>query len=624
MSLRLAVLTLALSFALGAETAIVNARIVDGTGRPAYRGSVLIRDDKLAAVAPSLELQDGWTVIDAEGKTLLPGLFDLHTHLPYAPVSGFSGGWVKHLAAYLYCGVTSVVEFGSSPAMFEPMRRLLAEGTVEGPHIHFAARIAPPLGHGMEGGRGDYFTYEVSSPEDAKAVIDELLPYKPDALKLFTDGWRYGYASPMASMTRETIAAAAEKGHRHGLEVLTHTVTVDGAKDAAAAGVDVIDHGVSDGPVDEELIRLLLDNHVVYTPTLAVFHPKGRDILDPLLEAVTEPGAREHVRPPLRPPTAHAKLAEAYEDPTSPRALRWKYLLENNKTLHDRGVTFGVGTDAGVTNTWHGWATLRELRLLVLGGLTPLEALTAATGTSAKALHVDDERGTIAAGKLADLLLVDGSPDENIDDILRTDAVFLGGRQLDREGLARLIATENDAPLPARTVAPRIDDNELGERSSRIGTAWVNATDPGLEHAKIMMQRTIKRPGDHALTVLATMSHEDETWAAAYLPLTPGGVEPADISEYAGIRFETRGDGEYELMISTRGVRDYDYHYAKFSGIGRWRQVEIPFSDLEQRNGSKPFTGKDAETLMFRIERKPGESAWLELDDIELYKSRGR
>ena len=585
-----------------------------------FEGSVVVSGGRIAAVGTNLAIPADLRVIDGAGKTLIPGLFDLHTHLPYAPVSGFSGGWAKHLAAYLYCGVTSVVDFGSYPEMFAPMRRLINEGAVRGPRIHFAARIAPPYGHGLEGGRGDYFTAAVLEPRDAKPAIDALLASKPDAVKIFTDGWRYGYAPPMASMTREAIAAVVEQAHLHGLEVLTHTVTVQGAKDAAAAGVDVIAHGVGDGPIDAELVELLRGNNVTYAPTLAVYQPKGRDILDPLLAATLEPAARQRMNPPLEPPNDSSSLVGDYPDPGTPRAKRWRALVENNRALAEADVTFGVGTDAGVTNAWHGWATLRELRLLVHGGLTPLEALTAATGQSAAALGVDGERGRIEPGKAADFVLIDGDPHREIADVAKIERVFLGGEEVDRDALAALIATEHDAPLPTRGVQPLLDDFELDARKSRLGTNWVNGSDPGLSRARMMLQKTLRRRGDHALTMLARMPNEENAWAAAHLPLTPGGVEPADLSEYEGLRCQVRGEGDYVLMISSRSVRNYDFHRATFSADGRWTQVKIPFQSLRQARGSSVWEGSDAQVLMFRIERGPGESAWLEIDDLEFYR----
>ncbi len=610
MALRyLFLLLLSAGFAVAQKTAFVGVTIVDGTGSPPSIGTVLVDGERVAAVGPEVVVPPGYDTIDGQGKTLLPGLFDLHTHLTYSGASRLTGDWPKNLAAYLYCGVTSVVEFGSYPEQFEPMRKLLREGSVRGPRIHFAARIAPPYGHGMEGGRGDFFSYEVFSPADAALVVSRLLPFKPDALKLFTDGWRYGYAEPMAGMSRATIAAVVVEARKYGLETLTHTVTVEGAKDAAAAGVDVIDHGAGDAFADEELVRLLIENQTAYAPTLAVYHPKGRDILDGTLAKVLPPESRDGIRPPLITPEPGAPLVRPYDAPETPRARRWDFLMENNRRLHEAGVRFGAGTDAGVTGTWHGWSLLRELRLLVHGGLAPLEAITAATGAAAKALHVDDERGTIEFGKLADLLLIDGAPHEQIADIDRVERVFQGGAEVDREALAALIARPGLSDLPSSVPPPLLDNFSREERRSALGTNWVNLTDPGLESAELRFQRTWRSPGNRCLTILARMGAEKNSWAAAVLPLTPGQVTPADLTGYRKIRFQARGEGEYRLQIARRSIRDYAYPSFPFEAGAKWRRVEIPVSEID-----------DATAVYFRFDRPPGSTAWLELDDIELVR----
>jgi len=614
-------LALALAASSAAENiAIHNATIVDGTGADPYVGTVLIRDGKIEAVGPALSILAEYRVIRAEGKTLIPGLFDLHTHLTYSAVPGLTGDWPKNLAAYLYSGVTSVVEFGAYPEQFEPMRRLLADGTVQGPRIHFAARIAPPYGHGMEGGRGDYFSRELFSAKSAEGVARELEQYKPDALKLFTDGWRYGYAEPMASMSADTIEAAVAAAHKRGWEVLTHTVTVEGAIDAAAGGVDVIDHGVSDGEATQELIDLIRENGVAYAPTHAVYHPQGRDILDPVLAAVLPPDSRAGVKPPLTPPTPETKLVESYGDPESYRAKRWRRLIANTAKMRAAGVQFGLGTDSGVTKTWHGWSALLELRLLVYGGLTPLEALTAATGASARALNVEQERGTIEAGKLADLVLVDGAPHEQVADMLRIERVFRGGDEIDRRALAAFIAEPGITHLTARRLPPLLDDFELPGRRSSIGTNWVNRTDPGLEHATVSFTRIWREPGDRALSVQARMSLEASSWAGIELPLSPGAVTPADLSEYSAIEFQARGEGDYLFEIQ-RG-RDRRYRdesarpHASFSAHAAWGTVRIQFADLDTFSPGL----EDATLLRFRFRGEPGETRWLELDNLRLVR----
>ena len=615
----------------GQLTAIVDATIVDGTGAEPYQGSVLIRGDRIEAVGPALHILGTARVILAEGKTLLPGLFDLHTHLSYAAVRGRSGDWGKNLKAYLYSGVTSVADFGAYPETFAPMRRLLRQGVVEGPRIHLAARLTTPAGHGVEGGRGDFFSFEVSTPEQARATVRRLLAYKPDAIKVFTDGWRYGYAPEMTSMNEETLAAIVDESHRAGMEVLTHTVTLERAKIAARVGVDVIAHGVSDRAVDQELVELLKRHGTTYAPTLAVYHPRGRDLLTPLLSGMLDPFVLGAVRPPLTPPAADTLLVRPYErngnGRPSPRARRWGHLAANNPTLHDGGVTFGAGTDAGVPNTFHGWSTLRELQLLVHAGLSPLEAITAAAGNSAKALNVDQERGTIAAGKLADLVLVDGAPHRDIADILKIERVFLGGRELDRARLSRDIRSDGPTPIPPRRLGPLLDnivldDMEKPGRESSIGTSWVNRTDRGADASRVLLNRTLRGPSNHALTIQARMSAKDDAFVGADLPLSPGAIEPADVSGYRGVRFDARGDGEYGFKIATRRVRDYDYHKTVFEAAAEWRRVAIDFASLSQQNSetAAEWTGEDATKLMFEIHRPGGEGAWLELDNIELFK----
>ena len=390
--------------------------------------------------------------------------------------------------------------------------------------------------------------------------------------------------------------------------------------EAAGGGVDVIDHGVSDGEATAELIDLIRRNGVTYAPTHAVYHPKGRDILDEMLAAVVPPDSQAAVKPPLTPPTPDTKLVGAYRDPGSYRAQRWRHLTANTARIRAAGVQFGLGTDAGVTNTWHGWSSLRELQLLVYGGLTPLEALTAATGASANALNVEQERGTIKAGKLADLVLIDGRPHEEIADVLRIERVFRGGSEIDREALAAFIAEPGISHLPTRSVPPLLDDFELAGRRSSIGTNWVNRTDPGLEHASSEFTRVWRKRGNRALAVQAQMSMEDWSWASVELPLTAGAVVPADLSAFHGIEFDVRGEGDY-LMEIDRG-KDRDYRdasgrpHAPFSGQAAWRTVRIRFADLE---ASVPGL-EDAHLLRFRMTGKPGETRWLELDNLRLFR----
>ncbi|MGH9940469.1 MAG: amidohydrolase family protein [Blastocatellia bacterium] len=611
---------------IGASIAIIGATVIDGAGAEPARKNVFIRGDRIESIGPGGPGGPGAgipataRIINAEGMTLMPGLFDLHTHLPYSSVNGTAADWPKNLKAYLYCGVTSVVDFGAYPEMFEPMRRLIKTGVVEAPRISLAARITTPGGHGAEGGRGDLFSLEVSTAREARAAVRRVLPYQPDVIKVFTDGWRYGAAPDMTSMNEETLTALVDEARKNGLEVLTHTVTLERAQIAARAGVDVIAHGIGDKASDEELFKLMKAKGVTYAPTLAVYEPRGRDILTPLLGAVLAPSARFAINPPLAPPqNPPLRPAEgSVENGDSPRLRRWTVLQNNTAALRKAGITFGVGTDAGVTGTHHGWATLRELQLLVAGGLTPLEAITAATGNAARAIKVDGERGTIAPGKLADLVLVEGEPHKNIRDVERIRRVFMGGRELDREKLAREIAAPGMTPLPAVKAQELIDDFESANGRSSIDTLWINSTDPGVDASKMLFGRITRKAGNRALLVTAQMSEKDRAFGRVNIPLSRGAIEPVDAREFRGVRFDARGDGDYLFFVSAYNAPAFQ---APFKAAPQWRTVSIDFSSLERLQAqSEPWPGDALRMLSFEIARPAGAFAWLEIDNVRFYR----
>lgn len=587
---------------LPAQSVLIrNGRVIDGTGAAARAADVLIVDGRIREVGPKLAAPAGVAVFDAAGKTVLPGLFDLHTHVPYATVGGFGQDWGKNLKAYLRAGITSLADFGTYPETFAPMRRLMDKGVLAAPRVHFAARFTTPGGHGAEGGRGELFTQEVITPREARAAMARVLPYKPNVIKVFTDGWRYGTAPEMTSMEEPTLRVIVEEAHKAGIPVLTHTVTLAKAKIAARAGVDAIMHGIQDVPVDEELAGLMAANRVAYGPTQAVYEPRAGYINEPLLSRLLEPAAVQAL-------AGRRMLAE----PSEARIRKYEILKKNVAALHKAGVRIVTGTDAGITGTHHGWASLRELKLLVSSGLKPLEAIQAATSNAAKVLRVDTVRGTIQPGLEADILLIDGNPDEDIAAIDRIAALFVAGKPVNLEALTQSIHNPEPTPIPAVAVAELLEDFEAPNGRSRLDTFWVNQTDSGHDHTQMMFQRTLRNAGNRALSVQAHLSETERPFGRMNLPLTPGAIEPADVRKFRGLEFETRGDGAYRLRFAVRraGVQIS----APFEANAEWKRIRVPFAAL-----GPDWRGDDLTMLQFEIAGPAGTRRWLELDNIRLY-----
>jgi hypothetical protein len=302
------------------------------------------------------------------------------------------------------------------------------------------------------------------------------------------------------------------------------------------------------------------------------------------------------------------------------RQRRWGFLLDNVRRLHQAGVGVGVGTDAGETATYHGYSTLHEMELLVEAGMTPLEAIEAATSVSARALGVGNERGTIAPGMTADLVLIDGRPDEHIGDIEKTGRVFFNGIELDVQPLEAAIQTAAPTPLPAHKVKALVDDLESADGRTKLGALRVNSTDAGTDHSTMMFLTEPRTANHRALMIEAHMAAKAHPFARLEMPLTPGGIELADVSQYAGISFEVRGEGLYRLLAPSNGVPNADPFAAPFSASAKWQVVKIPFSALARTAaGASAWTGGDLRALVFELSGAPESLVWLELDNVRFY-----
>jgi len=590
-------------------TLIRGARVFDGGGAPAMVEDVLIRGDRIAAVGADLPAPAGARIVDAAGLTLIPGLHDLHTHLR-SPAFNASDDLGKSYAGYLAEGVTTVNDYSVSGEMIAPIREMIASGAVAAPHLELAVRLGVPGGHGTEFGWGNFFTLQVATPRAAHVAMKTALSYHPDVIKVFADGWRYDRDLNLNSMNEPTLAAIVEDAHRAGIPVITHTVTLQGAKIAAAAGVDSVGHGVGDALVDDELIGLMKAHHTAYIATLVVFEPQENRTFLPAEWQALRP-AEQAIEKRIG---ATPQPIPAYE------SKRWAIMQENIRRLKAAGIPIGIGTDSGIGGVYHGPSTLREIGWLAKLGLSPAEALVAATSTSAAIIGQGSDHGRIAPGMRADIVLTGGKPDQDIVDLWDVRRVYLSGREVPLERMHAMLASDAPTPLPVRRMAGPIDTGKGPPGRTDLDTLPVESTEPGVDHSHLDYVRTSVRGKDRPLFLVAHMGSAPRPFAQLILPLTKGAILPADARGFSGVAFTVRGAGNYTMLFDSYGLRERARFRAPFKAKEQARNVNLPFAAFQSRDFTAKINLDQLRALIVQLDGEPGGKAWLQLSNVRFYR----
>jgi imidazolonepropionase-like amidohydrolase/ABC-type multidrug transport system permease subunit len=435
---------------------IRGARVFVGDGRVIESASILIKGGKIAEIyegnAPDPKTLKA-DVVEAAGKTVLPGLIDVHVHL------GASGGFLedfskfdskkatqRELQSYLFCGITSVRSAGDAVDDMLKARKLFGSGEKLGTELFLCGPLfTAEGGHGTEYGkflpepaRASFiaqFVRTPKSPEEARQQVDALAAQKIDAIKGVLESGAPGH--PFNRMDVNILRAVTEEAHAKGLPVAVHTGKAADVVDAVSLPADSIEHGSFVDEISDATIAEMKAKGIAYDPTLSVVEGLSsfaRGDTSLLKRSLVQQVTQKELIDGTQKAASKPELNEMREG-----LKHWPMSLEtggkNLLKAWRAGVVLVTGSDAGNFLVMHGPTVQREVELWVAAGIPVEVALQAATLNAAKLLRADARIGTVEKGKEATLLIVDGNPLQDVRALSAVSAVFMKGERVNRTGL---------------------------------------------------------------------------------------------------------------------------------------------------------------------------------------------
>lgn len=384
--------------------AFTGARLIDGTERaPVANATLVVRDGRVVAVGPAaaIAIPSGAERIALEGKTVMPGLINAHGH-----VNG-----VGDLATYAAYGVTTVYSLGGEPEEVFAARRSQETPAQSRSRVFVAGTVLTPTTAG-----------------EARTQVADVVAQGVDMVKIRVDD-NLGTTPKMPEAAYREVMAEA---HRRGKRVAVHLFYLADAKSVVGAGADLVAHSVRDAAVDGAFIGALKSSGVCVSPTLMrevstfVYESTPSWFEDPLFLTHANRAWMASAQDPTRQAAVRASAS----------AQRYKAALDvasrNLKRLSDAGVTIAMGTDTGPVGRFQGYFELMELELMVKAGLTPRQALAAATRDAARCMHIDRDLGTLEPGKWGDFVVLDADPLADISNVRRINSVWIAGNRVER------------------------------------------------------------------------------------------------------------------------------------------------------------------------------------------------
>ena len=404
----------------GNVVAFTGATVIDGTGAAPIAGAtIVVSDGRIQAVGRNMTVPAGATRVDMTGKFITPGLVNAHGHLQAdSSKRPARDRLTAQLRMYADYGITTVQVLG-----------LPLDDVPDGIKLRDESR--PGAGGSLDRARvliAAASLRNLKTEQEARDWANKYADLKVDIIKMHITG------SPM-DMTPAVYGALIDQAHKRGIRAAAHMLYLKDAKGLLDQGIDVLAHSIRDQPVDQSTIAAIKARDVEYIPTLT------RDIAQFIYEGTPPYFAdaffTRHIpnsyygaeMAKLKDPANQEKIKK---DQTAQTTKTWLAQGRKNlKTLSDAGVTIALGTDTGTNEgQWQGYFEHVELEEMVKSGLTPMQALVAATGGAAKAANVQQQLGTIAAGKQADLLVLNANPLTDIRNTRQIQSVWIAGRRL--------------------------------------------------------------------------------------------------------------------------------------------------------------------------------------------------
>ena len=428
------------------STVYEGARLITGDANPPIENSVLVvRNGMITAIGAkgSMQIPAGARHVDLTGKTVMPTLNNAHLHIGYEgyvswDVANHSQANVlDHLEREAFYGVGAAMAMGDQPTDFAIafQKNQLAGKFPAAARFFFAAGLAPPGGGPdallIQATTPQHAVYEVATPDEAIAAVRRIAAMNIHQVKFWVDN-RDNSRGGMKKMPPEVYTALIEEAHKHGMTVHAHATNLQDQKGVVRAGVDVLVHTVMGEKIDDEFSAILKDKRPYWAPVMGLGDRSELcDGANPFIEQVLPDSVVKDIKdgrtwlpsPPCpTPPTAQFLRREenlAYNFP--------KYIAA--------GARIVLGTDAGLSQKYsYGFAEHHEIGMYVRLGLTPADAIVAATSRPTEVMRIADT-GTLSKGMRADFIVLNANPLENIRNTREIESVYLRGTPLDRQAL---------------------------------------------------------------------------------------------------------------------------------------------------------------------------------------------